>query len=110
MRQHELGDSVTLWDASGQVLVESKQTWPLRFGDRAEAIGYPQLLGVQQCLRSSLYRLIDPTNRTVSVPPAAPQNTPLRLAESIRNLSPQEANRHFPVNLRAVVTWSHPRV
>jgi len=27
----------------------------------------------------------------------------------IRNLSPQEANRHLPVNLRAVVTWSHPR-
>jgi signal transduction histidine kinase len=31
----------------------------------------------------------------------------LRLAEQIRELSPEEAGRHLPVNLRAVVSWSH---
>jgi hypothetical protein len=109
VRQQELGNWVTVWDDSGQVLVESKQSQPLRFGDRIEAIGYPYVLGVQQFLRTGLYRLVNSSNRTSLAPLSVSQKTPLRLAEVIRNLSPQEANRHLPVSLRAVVAWSHPR-
>jgi signal transduction histidine kinase len=105
VRKHEPGRSVTLWDGTGQIQVDSRQLQPLRLGDRVEAIGYPSVLGVQQTLRNALYRLADPTNRP---PPAvqAPGETPLRLAEQIRDLSHDEAARHLPVNLRAVVIWS----
>ena len=110
VRHQELGDGVTIWDDTGQVLVESKQSQPLRCGDRIEAIGYPESFGVQQCLHSGLYRLIDSSEGTDTTPVPLPGQSPLRLAEWIRNLSPQEANRHLPVSLRAVVTWSHPEV
>jgi len=109
VRQQELGDWIIVWDASGQILVESKQSQPLRFGDRIEAIGHPYVLGVQQILRTGLYRLINSSNRTSLAQLSASEKSPLRLAEVIRNLSPQEASHHLPVNLRAVVTWSHPR-
>jgi PAS domain S-box-containing protein len=108
VREQDLGDTVTLWDASGQVLIESKQSQPLRFGDRVEAIGHPFVVGVHQCLRASLYRRIPATNQNAKWLQDFSERPPLRLTELIRNLSPKEASRHIPVNLRAVVTWSHP--
>src|ERR1051325_1673359 len=41
VRSHEPGKWVTIWDKTGQVIVQSKQTQPLRFGDRIEVIGHP---------------------------------------------------------------------
>jgi signal transduction histidine kinase len=107
VRSYEPGKWVTLWDATGQVMVQSKQSQPLRFGDRVEAIGYPELEGVQQCLHDGLYRLADPTNTTVSALMTITNTLPLRLAEQIRDLNPEAADRHLPVKLRGVVTWSH---
>ena len=110
VRSYEPGKWVTLWDATGQIMVQSKQSQALRFGDRVEAIGYPYVLGVQQCLHNGLYRLADSTNSTASsfmtattrLPPL-----PLCLAAQIRDLSLEEASRHLPVTLHGVVTWSH---
>jgi signal transduction histidine kinase len=107
VRSYEPGKWVTLWDATGQVMVQSKQTQPLRFGDRVEAIGYPYVVGVQQCLRNGLYRLATSTNTTASTLMITTNTLPLRLAEQIRDLSLEEASRHLPVALRGVVTWSH---
>ncbi|MFZ0827095.1 MAG: ATP-binding protein [Verrucomicrobiia bacterium] len=109
VRNYEPGKWVTLWDATGQIMVQSKQSQPLRFGDRVEAIGYPYVLGVQQCLHDGLYRLATSTNSAAAVTEAATNTLPLRLAEQIRDLSPEEADRHLPVSLRGVVTWSHSR-
>ena len=107
VRNYEPGKWVTLWDTTGQIMVQSKQSQPLRFGDQVEAIGYPYVAGVQQCLHNGLYRLATSTNTSVSAS-AFPTNTlPLRLAEQIRDLSLEEAGRHLPVSLRGVVTWSH---
>ena len=105
VRKYEPGQWVTLWDTTGQIMVQSKQSQPLRFGDQVEAIGYPFVLGVQQCLLGGLYRLSD-TNRPVALT-VATNCLPLRLAERIRDLSPEEAGRHLPVALHAVVAWSH---
>jgi signal transduction histidine kinase len=107
VRNYEPGKWVTIWDATGQIMVQSKQSQPLRFGDRVEAIGYPYVLGVQQCLHDGLYRLATSTNPAASAPMMATNTLPLRLAEQIRDLSPEEAGRRLPVNLRGIVTWSH---
>ncbi len=110
VRSYEPGKWVTLWDATGQIVVQSKQSQPLRFGDRIEAFGYPDLVGVQQCLHDGLYRLADSTNPTTSalmITTGALPPLPLRLAEQVRDLNPEKAGRHLPVNLRGVVAWSH---
>jgi signal transduction histidine kinase len=107
VQSHEPGKWVTIWDADGQILVQSPQTQPLRFGDRIEAVGYPLVVGVQQCLRGGLYRTSVLTNTIASTPASASNQPTLHLAERVRDLSPQEARRHLPVKLRAMVTWSH---
>jgi signal transduction histidine kinase len=110
VHSHEPGKWVTIWDATGQIMVQSKQTQPLRFGDQVEAIGYPYVLGLQQCLHGGLYRLSTSTN---SLGPAAAGMSgqfSLRLAEQIRELSREDAARHLPVSLRALVTWAHPEM
>lgn len=107
VRKYEPGQWVTLWDATGQIMIQSKQSQPLRFGDRVEAIGYPYAVRVQQCLRKGLYRLAVPTNTPVPSLTTATNTLPLRLAEQIRDLSLEEASQHLPVSLRGVVTWAH---
>jgi signal transduction histidine kinase len=107
VRSHEQGKWVTLWDASGQVMVQSRQTQPLRYGDVVEAVGYPYALGVQQCLRGGVYRMSTSTNRVALAPEDVSEKSPLRMAARIRDLSRQEAERRLPVNLRAIVTWAH---
>jgi len=108
VRNHEPGKWVTLWDATGAILVESKQSQPLRFGDHVEAIGYPYVVGVQQCLHRGLYRLASSSLEPAGATNAAAKQLPLRLADQVRELSPREAGRGLPVNLRAVVTWADP--
>ena len=107
VRKYEPGQWVTIWDATGQIMIQSKQSQPLRFGDRVEAIGYPYAVGIQQCLRNGLYRLAVPTGTPVPSLRTATNALPLRLAEQIRDLSLEEASRHLPVSLRGVVTWAH---
>jgi len=107
VRSYEPGKWVALWDGTGQIMIQSKQNQPLRFGDRVEAIGYPYVLGVQQCLHNGLYRLAAMTNSIASASMIATNALPMRLAEQVRDLSPEEASRHLPVNLRGIVTWSH---
>ncbi len=108
VHNHEQGKWVTIWDVTGQVMVQSRQIQPLRFGDRVEAIGYPSVLGVQQCLRGGLYRMATSTNRLSLAAGEASEKAPLQLAGRIRDLNRQEAERHLPVSLRGIVTWSHP--
>ena len=107
VRSYEPGKWVTLWDATGQIMVQSRQSEPLRFGDRVEAIGYPYVVGVQQCLHNGLYRLSTATNAAAAALTVTTNALPLRLAEQVRDLSLEEAGRHLPVALRGVVAWSH---
>ena len=107
VRSHEQGKWVTLWDATGQVMLQSRQTQPLRYGNTVEAVGYPAVLGVQQVLRGGLYRLSTATNPPVPATVEASDRAPLRLTARIRDLDRQEADRSLPVNLRAIVTWAH---
>ena len=105
VHSYEPGKSVTLWDETGQVIVQSKQTQPLHPGDRVEAIGHPYVVGVQYCLHDGLYRLVASTHIPVSTAAGAPKT--LRLTEQVRELSREDARRSLPVKLRATVTWNH---
>jgi signal transduction histidine kinase len=105
VRSFEPGKWLTLWDETGQVMVQTPQTQLLRFGDRVEAIGYPYMVGIQQCLRSGLCRLS--TNTAPAFSPGEAHG-PLRLAARIQEMDRAEAQRHQAVNLRGVITWSHP--
>ena len=107
VRKYEPGQWVTIWDGTGQIMIQSKQSQPLRFGDRVEAIGYPYVAGIQQCLRNGLYRLAASAGTPVPALATATNTLPLHLAEQIRDLSLEEASQHFPVSLRGVVTWAH---
>jgi signal transduction histidine kinase len=107
VRAHEPGKWVTLWDGTGQVMVQSRQASPLRFGDWVEAVGYPYALGVQQCLHGGLYRLLEATNRLGMESDSGLSPRLLRLAEQVRELSREEASQHPAVMLRAMVTWIH---
>jgi signal transduction histidine kinase len=106
VRSYEPGNWVTLWDAAGQIMVQSKQSQMLRFGDRVEAIGFPDLKGVQPCVLNGLYRPAATNNPTASASMMTTNALPLRLTEQIRDLSPEEAARHLPVHLRVMVAWS----
>ena len=107
VHSHEPGKWVTLWDATGQVMVQSTQTQPLRVGDSIDAIGHPFVVGVQQCLRAGLYRLSTAPSQRGSSNLAGPDPAALRLAERIRDLSRDEAARHPRTVLRGVLTWYH---
>jgi two-component system, cell cycle sensor histidine kinase and response regulator CckA len=106
VRSHEPGKWVTIWDNTGQVMVQSKQTQPLRPGDPIEAIGFPYVVGVRQCLHGGLYRLATP-DYAISPGFVNPPGSVIRVAERVRDLSRAEAERHPAVDFRAVVTWSH---
>jgi two-component system cell cycle sensor histidine kinase/response regulator CckA len=110
VRKHEPGKWVSIWDATGQITVQSVQAQPLRAGDRIEAIGQPFVLGVQQCLHEAIYRKLAATNDPIALPTGAPYDAPLRMAEQIRDLNREDAASRLRVNLRGVVTWSHPEV
>ncbi|MGA2555372.1 MAG: hypothetical protein ABSG04_03775 [Verrucomicrobiota bacterium] len=101
---HEPGKWVTMWDETGEVMIQSAQTQPLRFGDCIEAIGYPYQIGVRHYLRPGLYRMAD-TNKLAPISDFS-TNATLRLAAQIQCLGPEEVNRHPQVNLRAVLLWS----
>src|SRR5262249_36818670 len=107
VRNHEPGKWVTIWDDTGQVMVQSKQTQPLRPGDPIEAIGYPYIVGIRQCLHGGLYRPAAP-ERQMRSGFASPPGSSLRVAERVRDLSRDDAERHPSVDFRAVVTWSNP--
>ena len=107
VRSHEPGKRVTLWDDTGQVSVQSDQLQPLQFGDRVEAIGFPYVLGVQQCLRNALYRVVEEATQTNPAAITVSPSEPIRLAARIQYLSTDAVSRHPAVKLRGVLMWSH---
>jgi signal transduction histidine kinase len=104
VRHQEPGKWVMLWDDTGQVSVQSEQLQPLKFGDSVEAIGFPQVQGVQTYLQNARYRV---AGTTPAVPPASPVES-IRLAARIQYLSSEQVKARPAVNLRAVLMWSHP--
>jgi signal transduction histidine kinase len=106
VRSHEPGKSVTLWGDTGQIVVRSGQTSPLRFGDHVEAIGYPYMSGIEQCLEQGLYRSM-PTNHITISSETKGNKSVFYLAEEIRDLTRERAREHPQARLRGVLTWGN---
>lgn len=100
------GEHVIVRDGTGQVTLRTGMMRPLKPGDRIEAVGLPQLSGVETVLREALYRNLD-----AAPPPSggSARGLPLlRLSEQIRVLTPDDAAQGYAARLRGVVVWSHP--
>ncbi|MFT3828798.1 MAG: ATP-binding protein [Opitutaceae bacterium] len=106
MRGQQPGRSLMLRDDTGQIEVLSGQSLSLRNREAVEAIGYPEINGTEWKLRAALYRPLK--SRPLAAPEAAAGLPELRLAGNVLELSAAEADRHYPVSLYGVVTWSHP--
>ena len=102
VRMQQPGRSLTIRDETGQVTLLTPQTQSMQLGARAEAIGYAAMQGTEWQLRESLYR----PALSALPEPASGQLTSLRLAEQVRELSPEEAARGHPVQLNGIVTWA----
>ncbi|MDX2185827.1 MAG: ATP-binding protein [Opitutaceae bacterium] len=95
---------VILRDDTGQITVMTGQGASFQSNQPVEAIGYPQVSGTQWTLRSGVVRSREPS----PVQQEAAAQGPLRVAADILDLSPDDATKGLPVDLYAVVTWSHP--
>ncbi|HLP08903.1 MAG TPA: ATP-binding protein [Opitutaceae bacterium] len=101
VRKVQPGQSVTLWDEAGEVVVESAQKAALMEGAQVQAIGDPEVRGTSIILKHGLWRIAD-------TPPPAEPLLKLRRAVQVLELSPEEAARGHAVEVVGVVTWSHP--
>lgn len=98
--------TVTLRDTTGQVVVSTAQTRDIRVGSRFEAVGLAEVAGVQLRLRDAVIKLVEssprPTARLLH------EGLPLRLADEVLALKPDEADRGYPVQIFGVATWVDP--
>ncbi len=100
VRDQRPGQEVTIWDASGQIRILSKQEQLLKIGDQVEAIGSPIVQGIDHILENALFRLAP--NPLALLSTNQPQ---LRLADQIRSLDQDQLDRHPAVSVEGVVTW-----
>jgi PAS domain S-box-containing protein len=108
VRANSPGSTVRVRDETGEVLVQTLQTLPLQIGDWVEAVGDPITGGTEWFLRGAIVRralaaVVDEKKRAAASAP--PQ---LRLIDQVLALNPQEAAAGRPVNIVAVILWSHP--
>ena len=103
VRNHDRGKGVVLWDATGQVRVETPQMLTLQVGDRVEALGIPVIEGLEATLQDAIYRVAADTNGVTAVV----GTTRLRLAAQVRDLRQDQMAEPFAVSLQGVVSWSH---
>ncbi len=104
VRTQQPGKSLTIRDETGQMILLTPQTHAMQLGEQVEAIGFPQLKGTDWQLRDSLYR---PTEKLAHAPTPTTAKPTLRLAEQLRELSPDDAARSHPVQLSGIVTWAN---
>jgi Signal transduction histidine kinase len=96
------GEKIILRDDTGQVTLNTTLSRIVPPGERIEAVGIPLVRGVEVVLREAIFRVL-------SDPPPKPQALSiLRLADQVRQLPPESAQRGYAVRLGGVVTWSHP--
>jgi len=99
---HEPGTAVTIRDDTGQIAVASAQPGSLPPGTRLEIVGRPARSAEGMTLTAPLWRRDD---RAAPIP--VPM-TRIRVAARVLELSAEDAARGHPVDVRGVVTWSHP--
>ena len=102
-----VGHFITLRDLSGQITLRTPQIRYLNVGETVEVVGTISAVTASPSLTAVSFRKrsIAPTNRTAA---SAASRRLLNLAARVRELPDAETNAGHVVNLRGVVTWSHP--
>ncbi|HEX2860592.1 MAG TPA: histidine kinase dimerization/phospho-acceptor domain-containing protein, partial [Lacunisphaera sp.] len=107
----ETGETLTVRDGTGQVMILTAQPEALPARSKVEVIGRPATADLGWTLTESLFRRVgtaeNQADRTLRGPGQAPVR--LRLAEQVVQLPPEEADKRYPVTLRGVVTWFDER-
>ena len=103
VRSQQPGKSITIRDETGQVDVETVQARLAQIGGRVEVAGVILGEGTERKLGDALFRKsqIPLQQNTDGLPK-------IRLADQLRELSPEEAGRSYPVQLSGVITWARP--
>ncbi len=107
VRSQELGESVTIWDATGQIRILAKQRLPLQLGERIEAIGYPSFQGLDHVLLRGLFRLAP--NKEAGDFDLMTNGLRLRLAEQVCALDQEALAQHPAASLQGLVTFVDSR-
>gem|GEM_PF-454901 len=98
---------IVLRDGSGQTTLLTAQKEKPTPGATIQAIGLPSHVGPETYLRQALWRAsaLDTQNT-----PSTGDLKKFRLADSIMELAPADAERAHPAQIAGVVTWSSPEV
>ncbi len=103
VRGQRPGVNLTVRDETGQLVALGPQVSRLAMNDLVDVIGLPERSDDGWVLRNALYR------KGKALPVARSSSSRrLRLAEQVRELSSEEAQRGHRVQLSGVVTWTHP--
>ncbi|MCF3651675.1 PAS domain-containing protein [Synoicihabitans lomoniglobus] len=105
------GASITLRSDTGEVRVMTRQTRAAELGEMVEAVGYPEIGGVESRLLRGLVRILPEVGK--STEPSGGIASPkmkFRLTDQIRHLNPADARRGYLADVRGVVTWSDPEL
>jgi signal transduction histidine kinase/ActR/RegA family two-component response regulator len=107
----EAGKSVTLRDPTGQVVIMTEQPLAANIGESVEVVGRVTGSGINATLAGPVCRAA-PRSSTRATPLDGLPGEPiakLRLADQVMELRPEQAEQHYPVALRGIVTWSDPQ-
>jgi signal transduction histidine kinase len=108
IERREPGASVIIQDGSGRVTVETWQTRAAKPGDLVEGVGLPVADGPALRLRQGMFRPIDRVEIIAHKAEATNGTQELFLTSEVRQLSPEEAAKGYPVRIVGVITWSDP--
>ncbi len=107
VRSQQPGESITVWDDTGQVRVFSPQLQPVQVGQPIEAIGYPVLQGYDRSLRQATFRpMAQPAADRLNI---FTNGGKLHLADQVRGLDQDSLNPNPLVSLEGEVTWADAR-
>jgi PAS domain S-box-containing protein len=109
------GGSVIIEDGTGSVRFQTDPQSPIQVGDRLDVLGFVTMREHGPELEGAVFRGLLPARTDPTRPTAEAKAEYLPVLTSIlqiRSLSGEEANRGYPVRLRAVVThydaaWDH---
>jgi len=91
--------TINLEDKTGELKIHSAQPLPLLAGTEVEVLGIVEREGSSNIVFSEVFRAIGQGQNAASALPV------LTTTEQVRWLKPEEANRRYPVKVRAVVTF-----
>ena len=107
VRSQQPGESVVVWDATGQIQISTRQQTPLHIGDCIEAVGYPTVRDFNHLLQNSTFRHVqDPAKIQAEIEAG---QTNLFLTEQVRELDRDQLTGQKNVQLEGVVAWVNTR-